>query len=211
MPNTVWASDRLLYRAVEESDESFLETLNSIAIDYANSSPGLLVPQGSKSATKTREDLQGSLLGVIICLKSTTADPPTPVGFCALTGPEADEVHHRCADYGISIDSAYQGRGYGAEATRWCLNWAFKYANLNRVELGAFEYNPGAVRLYERLGFVLEGRKRKRFWYDGRYWDDLLYGMLREDWEKRYAAEAGGDESKTLMPVLDKAATATSP
>ena len=48
-----------------------------------------------------------------------------------------------------------------------------------RIELAAGAGNPGAIRLYERLGFQHEGRQRARGRYpDGRLEDDILMGML---------------------------------
>ena len=42
-----------------------------------------------------------------------------------------------------------------------------------------------ACKLYPRLGFVLEGRLREQFWYNGRWGDEMCYGMLKSEWEDR--------------------------
>lgn len=60
---------------------------------------------------------------------------------------------------------------------------------MHRIELGAFGWNPGAIRLYERLGFTFEGRKREHFWFNGKYWDLHDFGMLRSEWEERYGKD----------------------
>jgi len=44
-------------------------------------------------------------------------------------------------------------------------------------------------RLYERLGFVRESRKREHFFYDGRYWDQIGLGMLEHEWREKYGGE----------------------
>lgn len=46
----------------------------------------------------------------------------------------------------------------------------------------AFEYNHGAIRLYERLGFVHEGRERKAYWHEGRWWDGVMMSMLENEY-----------------------------
>ena len=45
-----------------------------------------------------------------------------------------------------------------------------------------FEYNQGAGRLYERLGFKVEGVSRQEIWHKGRWWDGIQLGMLSEEW-----------------------------
>lgn len=50
--------------------------------------------------------------------------------------------------------------------------------------LGAFEFNDGAVRLYKKLGFVLEGREREAIWHEGRFWDGIEYSMLQREWKE---------------------------
>ena len=94
--------------------------------------------------------------------------------------------HHRNTMIGINIAPDYQGQGYGSEAVLWALEWAFRHANMHRVEIGAVAYNEGAWKLYERLGFVHEGRKREAMWYDGEYHDLVLLGMLKKEWQEKY-------------------------
>ena len=48
--------------------------------------------------------------------------------------------------------------------------------------LNVFEYNPRAIRSYEKCGFVLEGRRRQALNRDGRRWDLIHMGILREEW-----------------------------
>jgi RimJ/RimL family protein N-acetyltransferase len=74
------------------------------------------------------------------------------------------------------------GKGFGSDALRLILAYAFGELNLHRVSLTVFEYNPRALRTYERAGFVAEGRARKFLNRDGRRWDMIYMGLLREDW-----------------------------
>jgi RimJ/RimL family protein N-acetyltransferase len=76
----------------------------------------------------------------------------------------------------------YWGRGYGTDAMRILLRYAFNELNLRRVGLIVFEYNPRAIRSYEKAGFILEGRIRQVILRDGKRWDFLYMGILREDW-----------------------------
>ena len=91
---------------------------------------------------------------------------------------------------GIQVLQPYQGQGYGSEAIRWSLRWGLLYANLHRIEIGAFVFNEGAWKLYERLGFVHEGVKREHWFSNGRYWDSVELGMLEGEWRRLYGDEA---------------------
>jgi RimJ/RimL family protein N-acetyltransferase len=85
---------------------------------------------------------------------------------------------------GIGIgDRNDWGKGYGTDAMRVILRFAFMELNLHRVFLNTFEYNPRAIRSYEKCGFKIEGRQRGALNRDGRRWDLIYMGILREEWE----------------------------
>ncbi len=87
---------------------------------------------------------------------------------------------------GIGIgDPADWGKGYGTDAMNIILRYAFEEMNLRRVALDTFEYNPRGIRSYEKAGFVYEGRMRGLLNRDGRRWDMIFMGILREEWEAR--------------------------
>ncbi len=78
----------------------------------------------------------------------------------------------------------YWGKGCGTDAMRLLLRYGFTELNLHRVSLAVFEYNPRAIRSYEKCGFKHEGRIREFLLRDGKRWDMLHMGILREDWLK---------------------------
>jgi RimJ/RimL family protein N-acetyltransferase len=106
------------------------------------------------------------------------------IGTLFLKSSSPDMLHHRCSELGIDIKREYQGQGYGTEAIRWVLDWAFNSAGLHRVELNVLGWNPRAARIYEILGFREEGRRRDCLFRDGRWWDEVHMGLLRGEWEK---------------------------
>ncbi len=78
----------------------------------------------------------------------------------------------------------YRGKGYGAEAVRLILRYAFYELNLNRVGLDVIEYNEQAIRTYEKAGFQLEGRVRSAVLRDGNSYDRIMMGMLYSEWNE---------------------------
>jgi RimJ/RimL family protein N-acetyltransferase len=110
-----------------------------------------------------------------------TLDGGEAIGFIGLGG-----INWNNGDAWVGIgvwDAAYRGRGYGTDAMRLLLHYAFTELNLHRVTLGVFEYNPRAQRSYQKAGFVVEGRIRGELNRNGRRWDVLYMGILRQEWE----------------------------
>ncbi len=107
------------------------------------------------------------------------------------TGQVIGEVSLGGIDYpagnawlGIGIGNRdFWGKGCGSDAVRLMLNFGFREMNLRRVSLSVAEYNERALRVYEKLGFVVEGRCRKTILRFGRRWDKIMMGLLREEWE----------------------------
>lgn len=178
-------SANLLFRAVEpgEDDDFFLE-IQQDPISYQQANTALAVPQNKKKTAEFVKFLaEEALLGVVICLPPSSPDSkPTPIGQIHLNKAEPGEAVHRHTEIGIDLLKEHQGKGYGSEAIKWALEFAFKRAGLHRVQVRAFEYNPGAMKLYEKLGFQKEGQWKEFIWHDGRFWDDFSYAMLDRDW-----------------------------
>ena len=80
-----------------------------------------------------------------------------------------------------SARRALWGRGYGTDAVRTILRYAFAGMRLNRVSLTTDELNARALRCYEKCGFVREGLLRQQRLVDGQFRNAVLMGVLREE------------------------------
>lgn len=81
------------------------------------------------------------------------------VGRCVLFSVNAVD---RNAIVGIFIGEKDRwGKGYGQEAMRLLLDYAFNLLNLHNITLGVFSFNERAIRCYQRLGFRKIGRRRE--------------------------------------------------
>lgn len=97
-----------------------------------------------------------------------------------------NEWGSRDAFVGLGIgDRNDWGKGYGTDAMKIILRFAFTELNLRRVTLTVFEYNPRAIRSYEKVGFCHEGRQRGALLRDGKRWDIHYMGILAEEWKER--------------------------
>lgn len=91
----------------------------------------------------------------------------------------------RHAEVGIALLPEARGRGAGSAAIAQIVAFAFVRRNLRRLHLQAIASNVGAIRAYEKAGFVLEGRQRQHAWVRGAYEDIVLMGLLRSEWAPR--------------------------
>lgn len=111
------------------------------------------------------------------------------IGLASLFG--FNWASHHCM-FGIGIgEYDYRGRGYGTEATQLTIDFAFRELGMHRVGLIVFAYNERARRVYEKIGFVLEGTQREAMYKDGQRWDVHSMAILRPEWEAARAKKEG--------------------
>jgi len=84
-----------------------------------------------------------------------------------------------------------RGKGYGTQALRLLLRFAFAELNLFRVSAIVPEYNEGAIALLKKFGFVQEVCRRQSLERDGRRWDLLVFGLLNDEWRNQAKPERG--------------------
>jgi RimJ/RimL family protein N-acetyltransferase len=104
-----------------------------------------------------------------------------PIGTTNLHDINRDE---RSAEIAVNIMEAdCRRKGYGTEATRLTLDYAFTAQGLHRVQARVFAYNEPSQRMLRRVGFTEFGRAREARWAGGRYWDVLMFDILSREFE----------------------------
>ncbi len=99
------------------------------------------------------------------------------------TSLEIKSQRLKVAGFGIIVgDKNYWNQGYGTEAARLILDYGFTNLKLHRVDLDVYDYNKRALKVYKKLGFKVEGRKRETNLYNGKYYDAIYMGMLSREW-----------------------------
>ncbi len=91
------------------------------------------------------------------------------------------DSYARHAEAGINLVPDARGRGIGTAAMVQLVEFGFTRRNLRRIHLQAIASNAGAIRSYEKAGFVVEGRQREHAWVRGEYVDIVLMGVLRSE------------------------------
>ncbi|KAL6707304.1 hypothetical protein ACN47E_004292 [Coniothyrium glycines] len=227
-----FTSQRLHYRSIRPTEDlPVFHAINNDPSGYCNSNfSNAKLPTSSDAESFLKQTAEDSLVGAIIWLphdpflsseqiveivengrqNSEIMDTKlgTAIGEIHLSSLPKHCTHHRHTEIGLDILPAYQRQGFGSEAILWAADYAFRRLGMHRVRIRAFGYNEGAVRLYEKLGFVNEGSERECIWFDGRWWDGIMFGLLEGEWEalrkkkkkkqkQELVVKDGGEERKT--------------
>ena len=96
---------------------------------------------------------------------------------------------NRGANLRIAIFAAADwGGGYGTDALRLMVRYGFETLRLHRIELGVYDFNPRAIRAYEKVGFQREGLLRDALLWEGTYHSMITMSILEHEWR---AAQSG--------------------
>lgn len=95
---------------------------------------------------------------------------------------EVQDKKAMVADLGLLLGNKnYWGKGIGYEACKLAIQYGFNELKFHKIYLAVYENNPNAKRLYEKLGFKLEGTLRKHVLVNGIYYDKYLMGLFKEE------------------------------
>lgn len=92
------------------------------------------------------------------------------------------DVHRHTVGLGYWLGEKYWGRGLMTEVVRTMTAHAFQNPDVHRIYACVYAWNPASARVLEKVGYTLEGRMRQHATKDGEKVDELIYGLLREEW-----------------------------
>lgn len=165
-----------------EDAERWAEWFNDLAVT---------IPLGDEAyASSTLEGEQETITSIIKSrdhvFSIVDVETNTLIGRCLLFGINRVD---RTAMFGIVIgEKSYWGRGYGQEATRLMLDYAFNLLNLNSIMLGVFTFNAQAISCYLNVGFKEIGRRRQARIIGGKKYDAILMDILAEEFTSEYVS-----------------------
>jgi RimJ/RimL family protein N-acetyltransferase len=181
MQNAFAVGRKVYLRPLEREDAQLVQPwLNDPEVTRTLRTHGPLSLRAEEAFIDRMARSKDDLVAVIV-----RRDVDTAVGLAGLHGFDREARH---AVFGITIgDKAAWGLGFGTEATFLMVRHAFDTLNLNRVLLQVYEHNERGLRTYQKVGFRKEGVLRQDCYREGRYWDTILMGMLRAEWEEAKA------------------------
>ena len=88
--------------------------------------------------------------------------------------------------YGLGVYEEFRRKGYASEAVILMMRYYFNELRLHKCNVAVWSFNTPSIRLHEHIGFVHEGVMREVYYTDGRYYDDILFGMTQEEFVEKY-------------------------
>ncbi|MET7459640.1 GNAT family protein [Nonomuraea sp. NPDC005501] len=142
----------------------------------AQAQPWRPITPGSKNSPLLVDDTeQGHVPFSVVEL-----DGGTLVGTAVLWGIDN---HNRSAHIGLGLLSSSRGRGYGTDVVAVLCHYGFVVRGLHRLQIETLSDNAAMLRSAERNGFVREGVLRSSAWVMGKFLDEVLLGLLVQDWK----------------------------
>ncbi|HEX5597319.1 MAG TPA: GNAT family protein [Micromonosporaceae bacterium] len=154
-------------------DELYNDVVNA---SRAEGGPWRPIMPGSKDPRLVVDDKeQGSVPFSVVELAGDTL-----IGTATLWGIDN---HNRSAHIGLGLLPSARGKGYGTDVVAVLCHYGFVVRGLHRLQIETLSDNYAMLRSAERNGFVREGMLRSSAWVMGEFLDQVLLGLLVQDWK----------------------------
>ena len=91
------------------------------------------------------------------------------------------DVYRFSAEVGFWIGETFWNKGIISKALKVFCNYIFLEYSFIKLSANVFEGNEASKRVLEKTGFILEGTQRKKVYKDNKFFDQYIYGLLKED------------------------------
>jgi RimJ/RimL family protein N-acetyltransferase len=92
------------------------------------------------------------------------------------------------------LDKDALGKGLGTEAIKAVAEFCFYVLGLHKLSMRVLSFNTRAIRAYERVGFVREGLERESAFIGGVWYDDVIVGLLKRDFDALRGHQPGKND-----------------
>ncbi len=167
--------NRLYLREVRESDinENYCRWLNDHEVNqYLESRFSPYSEDMIRSYLREMTDDPNSVFMAMIHKKTKTHIGNIRIGYINWL--------HRFADVSLIIgEKRFWKRGYGTEAIKLAVEYAFNTLDLRRLTAGIYANNIGSIKAFKKAGFLEEGIQKEHRFCHGAYVDEVLLGIIR--------------------------------
>ncbi len=184
-PNTTtsfWRGERIRLRALALEDAAHWLAFGEDSEAIRTLDMGLSLPRSPSQAAEWAarfSDFKNADEAMIFTIETHAGDY---IGSLNLGG-----VDRRNGTFstGTRLSAQHRGKGYALEAKRIVLRYAFHEMRLQKYNVRCLETNAAVIRHLSLLGCKEEGRIRRSVFTDGRFYDELLFGLTREEFEAK--------------------------
>ncbi|MFI7413128.1 GNAT family N-acetyltransferase [Streptomyces sp. NPDC049627] len=172
--------DKVGLRARHEDDIPVLQA--ELADDVVNASRAAgrawrPITPGSQEAPFVVDDKEQG----VVPFSVVELDGGTLIGAATLWGIDN---HNRSAHVGLGLLPSSRGKGYGTDVVGVLCHYGFVVRGLQRLQVETLSDNAAMLRSAERNGFVREGVLRSSAWVMGEFLDEVLLGLLADEWKR---------------------------
>lgn len=89
---------------------------------------------------------------------------------------------HRFGEIGLVLRKEVWGKGFGTESIKLISKFAFDELGLHKIWCGCLSENLGSIKAFQKAGFKIEGTLKKQYWTNGKWMDDIIFGLTQEDY-----------------------------
>lgn len=101
------------------------------------------------------------------------------VGFCAINQIDEQSGNFSTVSF---VSEKHRRQSHAEDAKHLMLTYMFDERRFEKYNTDCIETNEAIIAHFLKLGCVEEGRRRKRVFTNGQYYDIILFGMTREEW-----------------------------
>lgn len=175
--NYYWQNDLVRLRAWSEDDwewdyhscfDSSAERLASYNMDF----PATV--SGSKEYSSKVADCKPNHCRTVLAIETLDG---VHVGRINIL---LDDHDNGTFGMGIRISREHQGKGYGTSAMKMLIKYAFMEKRLNKYSVSVLEGNEGSIKMHKKLGCEQEGRLKQNIYTNGRYYDEIYFGLTKD-------------------------------
>jgi RimJ/RimL family protein N-acetyltransferase len=181
MPNhNFWRGEKVWLHAIEQRDIDGPHEEPDSWLDRANSEIGFPAWEEKDRAdyTALRESKDGKDGAFVWAIENNEGQHVGSIGSFDCD-PRVGTFK-----YWILIRREFWRRGYGSEAIKIVLRFYFREMRYQKVTSQIYSFNEQSLRLHEKLGFVQEGRLRRMVYTNGQFYDQLMLGMTKEEFDE---------------------------
>ncbi len=175
-----WQGDKVRLRPLrlEDAESGFIATLDSPS--RQDLQLGVELPasvEGLRASLEKWVDCKEAGGAIVFAVETLEGEQ---VGGLSL---HSMDYKNGVFSFGVAIDRPHRSKGYAEDAVKILLRYGFRERRYQKCNSACAHTNAASIALHKKLGFTEEGRSRRRWFYDGEYHDDVLFGMTVEEFE----------------------------
>lgn len=93
-----------------------------------------------------------------------------------------EDIHRKNAEIGYWIAEPFWGKGFATQAVSMMVDYTFQNYDVTRIYASTFDFNIASQRVLEKTGFQKEARLKKALFKNGKYADEIIMALLKEDY-----------------------------